>query len=111
MKRRREVRPIGHAKRALVAAAIAAGLTMAVPMAGGSATQGDVVIGFASPILAGQPDQSALLLGQRRAAATLGWKVKPLDAQLSVDRQVAHIDTFISQKVDAITTFAMDARA
>ena len=53
-------------------------------LAGGTlAAQPQVVIGSAHPILAGQPDQQALLLGQKKVAKILGWKVTALDAQLS----------------------------
>jgi ABC-type sugar transport system substrate-binding protein len=69
-----------------------------------------VVIGFASPILAGVPDQQAFLLGQQKAAKMYGWKVVPLDAQLSTDKQIQDIDTFISQKVQGVTTAALDPK-
>lgn len=73
--------------------------------------QSDVVIGSAHPILAGQPDQEALLLGQEKGAELYGWTVKPLDAQLSTDKQVADIDTFITEGVQGITSFALDPAA
>lgn len=75
------------------------------------AAQKNVVIGSAHPILAGQPDQQALLLGQQKVAKVLGWKVTALDAQLSSDKQIAHIDTFITKKVQGITTFSLDPKA
>jgi ribose transport system substrate-binding protein len=70
-----------------------------------------VVIGSAHPILAGQPDQQALLLGQRKVAKVLGWSVTALDAQLSSDKQIADIDTFTTKKVQGITTFSLDPKA
>jgi ribose transport system substrate-binding protein len=102
---------------ALALAAVIIGVAIAAPLAAGNSSsqrgtaQKKIVIGFASPILAGQPDQAALLLGQRKAAAALGWTVKALDAQLSVDKQISHIDTFISQGASGITTFALDSKA
>lgn len=70
-----------------------------------------IVIGSAHPILAGQPDQQALLLGQKKGSAQLGWTITPLDAQLSNDKQIADIDTFITKKVQGITTFSLDPKA
>jgi ribose transport system substrate-binding protein len=89
---------------ALVAAAVAA-------FTGASlAAKPKIVIGSAHPILAGQPDQQALLLGQRKVAKLLGWSVSPLDAQLSTDKQIADIDTFTTKKVQGITTFSLDPK-
>ena len=96
--------------RLVVLAVAAAGLVGA--LAGGPlAAKKTIVIGSAHPILAGQPDQQALLLGQQKVAKVLGWKVSALDAQLSSDKQIADIDTFITKKVQGITTFSLDPKA
>lgn len=88
---------------------LAISLTASLTVGASAATP--VTIGSAHPILAGQPDQQALLLGQQKVAKVLGWKVNALDAQLSSDKQIADIDTFITKKVSGITTFALDPKA
>ncbi|WP_320669767.1 sugar ABC transporter substrate-binding protein [Patulibacter defluvii] len=76
---------------------------------GGDGGGGDpkVVIGHVSPNLS-NPTLTALELGQKRAAEQLGWGVRGLDAGLSPDRQVSHIDTLINLKVQALTTWVLD---
>jgi ribose transport system substrate-binding protein len=99
--------------RILVVGALVVGIAAlgAASAFAGAAAKAKVVIGSAHPILAGQPDQQALLLGQRKASAPLGWSITPLDAQLSNDKQIADIDTFITKKVQGITTFSLDPKA
>jgi ribose transport system substrate-binding protein len=97
--------------RLLFGSVVAAAAVAAVFAASAPAQKTKIVIGSAHPILAGQPDQQALLLGQRKASAPLGWSISPLDAQLSVDKQIADVDTFVTKKVQGITTFSMDPKA
>jgi len=96
--------------RVAILAAVVSGLA-AVAAGGTLAAQPKVVVGSAHPILAGQPDQQALLLGQKKVAKILGWQVIALDAQLSPDKQIAAIDTFTTKKVEGITTFSLDPKA
>jgi ribose transport system substrate-binding protein len=99
-------------RRHLVGVTVLAGaIAVALLASATSGAKSSVVIGFASPILAGQPDQQALFLGQQKAGASLGWKVISLDAQLSQDKMIANIDSFVTKKVQGITTFALDPKA
>ena len=100
----------GRAVRLAVLLGLVIGVTSALA-AGSLAAQPKVLVGSAHPILAGQPDQQALLLGQKKVAKFLGWKVAALDAQLSTDKQIAAIDTFTTKKVEGITTFSLDPKA
>lgn len=70
----------------------------------------DIVVGHVNPNLS-NPILQALHLGQERAAATLGWEVRELDADLTPDKQVTHIDTLINLDVDGITTWTLDPGA
>jgi ribose transport system substrate-binding protein len=95
----------------VVALASVVAVALAVLAGGTLAAKPQIVIGSAHPILAGQPDQQALLLGQKKVASILGRKVTALDAQLSSDKQIADIDTFTTKKVQGITTFSLDPKA
>ena len=53
-------------------------------------------LGESSPI-ASNPNQQAITYGQQKAAKHYGWTVKTLDANLSADKQVSVVDTFIKQ--------------
>jgi ribose transport system substrate-binding protein len=89
-------------------AAIAAALVAAT--AGLSASEATITVGYVSPVGA-QPGQQQVNLGLRRAAKSMGWNVKILDANLSSDRQVSMIDTLITQKVNAMGTWTLDPNA
>jgi ribose transport system substrate-binding protein len=102
-------RKVGWARLTVLATLV--GIAAAVAATAVPAQSVAVVIGSAHPILAGQPDQQALLLGQRKVAKSLGWSVIALDAQLSSDKQIADIDTFVTKKVEGITTFSLDPKA
>jgi ribose transport system substrate-binding protein len=67
-------------------------------------------LGESNPV-ASNPNQQAILFGERQAAKTYGWTVKSLDANLSPDKQVSDIDTFISLKVKGIVTWTLDPGA
>lgn len=75
-----------------------------------AAGQKTIVVGESSPI-ASNPNQQAITFGQQQVAKQLGWKLKTLDANLSPDKQVADIDTFISLKVAGITSWTLDPGA
>jgi ribose transport system substrate-binding protein len=69
-----------------------------------------LLIGESSPV-ASNPNQQAITYGEVQAAKQFGWKVKTLDANLSPDKQVSDIDTFISLKVAGIVTWTLDPGA
>jgi ribose transport system substrate-binding protein len=67
-------------------------------------------IGYASPV-ASNPNQADVAYGMEQAAKSLGWELSVLDSNLSPDKQVANIDTFLSQQKDGIMTWALDPGA
>ena len=67
-------------------------------------------LGESSPI-ASNPNQQAITYGQQQAAKHYGWTVKTLDANLSADKQVSDVDTFINLKVAGIVTWTLDPGA
>lgn len=67
----------------------------------------DVVVGHVSPNLS-NPTLGALELGQERAADALGWSLRTVDAGLSPEKQVNHLDTLMNLEVDAITDWTLD---
>ena len=67
-------------------------------------------IGFTNPL--GSNDQLTVLQNAIVARAkSLGAKVIPIDDQLDPDKQIADIDQLISQQVDGIIVFPLDAKA
>jgi ribose transport system substrate-binding protein len=89
---------------AVVTATTALVLTSAV-----SALAADT-IGESSPV-ASNPNQQAITYGERQAAKKFGWTVKMLDANLSPDKQVSDVDTFVNLKVKGIVTWTLDPGA
>ena len=69
-----------------------------------------LLIGESSPV-ASNPNQQAITYGLIQAAKRYGWKVRTLDANLSPDKQVSDVDTFINLKVAAIVTWTLDPGA
>ena len=67
-------------------------------------------LGESSPV-ASNPNQQAITYGEDQAAKQYGMTVKTLDANLSPDKQVSDIDTFINLKVAGIITWTLDAGA
>jgi ribose transport system substrate-binding protein len=67
-------------------------------------------IGESSPVLS-NPNQQAITHGEDLAAATFGWKVKTLDANLSSDKQVSDVDTLTNLGVKGMITWTLDAGA
>lgn len=83
--------------------------------AGGSASaeepaKKDVKIGYASPV-ASQPNQQDIAAGMESGAESLGWEVAVLDSDLSPDKQVANVESFITQQKDAIVSWTLDPGA
>lgn len=78
---------------------------------GGSAADGaDVKVGYISPV-GSQPGQQEVSTGLDQAGDELGWDVTVLDANLSADKQVSHVDTLLTQGVKAIGSWSLDANA
>src|SRR4051812_31339994 len=78
----------------LIAGAVSAcgSSTDASSTTSGGGTASAVSIGFVSPV-ATNPNQQDMIYGMEQAAKSLGWKFSVLDANLSADKQVAHLDT------------------
>jgi len=77
---------------------------------GGGGGGGEAAIGYVSPVGA-QPGQQEISFGLERAAGESGWSYRVLDANLSADRQVSHVDTLINEGVDAIASWTLDPGA
>lgn len=80
---------------------------------GGSAattTDAGKKVAYISPVAA-QPGQQQLELGLKSGAKELGWEGQVIDANLSADKQVSAVDTAITQKLDAISSWSLDAQA
>jgi ribose transport system substrate-binding protein len=75
-----------------------------------SASAAGPEIGESSPILS-NPNQQAITHGEDLAAATFGWKVKTIDANLSADKQVSDTDTLVNLGVKGLITWTLDAGA
>jgi ribose transport system substrate-binding protein len=58
-----------------------------------------------------QPGQQEINLGLEAASKELGWETTVLDANLSADKQVANVDTAISQQRNAIASWTLDPGA
>lgn len=71
---------------------------------------GDISIGYASPV-ASQPNQQDIAAGIEAGAESLGWSVDVLDSNLSADKQVADIETFINQQRQGIAAWTLDPGA
>lgn len=72
--------------------------------------QDDITVGYISPIAA-QPGQQFISAGMEKAVTALGWKWRLLDANLSADRQVSHVDTLLTLGVKAIASWSLDPNA
>jgi ribose transport system substrate-binding protein len=73
------------------------------------AVAGDLV-GYISPIAA-QPGQQMINQAIEAAAKEKGWTYRVLDANLSADRQVSHVDTLLTMGAKAIGSWSLDANA
>ena len=67
-------------------------------------------IGFANPD-ASIPSQQAVTYGARVAATHMGLKLKVADANLSPDKQLSDLNTFVAEKVKGILTWTLDPGA
>ena len=70
----------------------------------------DVLIGNIAPVAA-QPSQAILADAIAKFAAEEGWSYRMLDANLSPDRQVSHVDTFVTLGADVIASWSLDPNA
>lgn len=68
------------------------------------------LVGYISPIAA-QPGQQMINQAIEAAAKEKGWTYRVLDANLSADRQVSHVDTLLTLGVKAIGSWSLDANA
>lgn len=67
-------------------------------------------VAYISPVAA-QPGQQEINMGLEAGAEELGWETSVLDSNLSADKQVANIDTAISQQRNAIASWTLDPGA
>ena len=58
-----------------------------------------------------QPGQQEIVSGMKMGAKELGWSAESLDSNLSPDKQVANVDTAITQGRNAIASWTLDAGA
>ncbi|NIZ12074.1 sugar ABC transporter substrate-binding protein [Phaeobacter sp. HF9A] len=70
----------------------------------------DVLIGNIAPVAA-QPSMAILAEAIAAFAAEEGWDYRMLDANLSPDRQVSHVDTFVTLGADIIASWSLDPNA
>lgn len=76
----------------------------------GSGGGGDTTVAYISPVGA-QIGQQQVNFGLEGAARIEGWNVRVLDANLSPDRQVSHVDTLINERVGAFASWTLDPGA
>lgn len=74
------------------------------------ALQAQELLGYISPI-ASQPNEQLTIRGVTEAATANGWDIRPLDSNLSSDRQVGHIDTLITMGSKVIAVWSLDPNA
>jgi len=67
-------------------------------------------VGYISPI-GSQPGQQVISAGMEAGAKELGWDYKLLDANLSADEQVSHVDTFLNMGLKGFSTWSLDPNA
>jgi ribose transport system substrate-binding protein len=72
--------------------------------------QAETLIGYISPIAA-QPGQQMINTAIEQAAKEKGWSYRVLDANLSADRQVSHVDTLLTLGAKVIGSWSLDANA
>lgn len=86
------------------------GALVAICVAAGSAQAQEALVGYISPIAA-QPGQQLINSAIEAAAKEKGWQYRVLDANLSADRQVSHVDTLLNLGAKAIGSWSLDANA
>ncbi|HEY8581802.1 MAG TPA: sugar ABC transporter substrate-binding protein [Capillimicrobium sp.] len=67
-------------------------------------------VAYISPVAA-QPGQQEINLGLEAGAEELDWETSVLDSNLSADKQVANIDTAITQGRNAVASWTLDPGA
>ncbi|MDH7785518.1 ribose transport system substrate-binding protein [Ochrobactrum sp. 19YEA23] len=75
-----------------------------------SGAEAQNLVGYISPITA-QPGQQMINAAIEEAAKEKGWTYRVLDAGLSADRQVSHVDTLLTMGARAIGSWSLDANA
>ncbi|MFC6762388.1 hypothetical protein ACFQFQ_27210 [Sulfitobacter porphyrae] len=70
----------------------------------------ETMVGFVSPI-ASQPGQALASEIMEKMAGDLGWQYRMLDANLSPNRQVSHVDTLVTLGAKAIGSWSLDPNA
>lgn len=93
------------AKKGFIAACTAAAL-----MALTGAARAETMAGYVSPV-ASQPSQARGNEIMEKLAGELGWSFRVLDANLSPDRQVSHVDTLVTLGAKAIGSWSLDPNA
>ncbi|ADB52300.1 sugar ABC transporter substrate-binding protein [Conexibacter woesei] len=76
----------------------------------GGGSGGGESIAYISPV-GSQPGQQQVSFGLERAADTEGWTYRVVDANLSPDRQVSHVDTLINERISAFASWTLDPGA
>jgi ribose transport system substrate-binding protein len=92
---------------AAIAVVAALGTTSAALSAANAAKP---TIGFANPI-ASIPSQQSIIIGARAAANLYGFNLKVADANLSADKQVSDVSTFVAAKVAGVLTWTLNQGA
>jgi ribose transport system substrate-binding protein len=96
----------GGASTGAAASTTAGTASDAAPDKGGKGAK----VAYISPVAA-QPGQQEINLGLEAGAKELSWSTDVLDANLSPDKQVANVDTAISQQRNAIASWTLDPGA
>lgn len=104
-------------KRTLAAVAVC--FTLAACSGGNSGDSGSgdgaskedaKTVAYVSPV-GTQVGQQQLMDGLSAAAEGMGWQAKVLDAALSADKQVSHVNTLVTTGADAIASWTLDPNA
>jgi ribose transport system substrate-binding protein len=97
-------------RRASLLVAVGAIAATVLVLSAAAAFGAGIQLGESSPV-ASNPNQQAITYGEDQAAKQYGMTVKTLDANLSPDKQVSDVDTFINLKVAGIITWTLDPGA
>lgn len=83
---------------------------LGLAMLAGPAHADEMLFGYISPVAA-QPNEQITMKAIEAGAKALGWTTRTLDANLSADRQVAHVDTLLTLGAKAIASWSLDPNA
>lgn len=99
-------------RSAVIVGAVLASLAVLTSVAWGASARSSAkpLVGESSPV-ASNPNQQAITYGLRLATRKYGFSLKSLDANLSPDRQVSDIDTFITLNAKGIASWTLDPGA